>query len=999
MNPLFSNYIQAIQNKFAHKETSEIGYRTDFENLLKAIFESINVQPIGHDDKATNGNKPDFVIKKSGVPILYIEAKDAGASLDKVEKSEQMARYFGYANLVLTDYVEFRFYRNGYKYGEPIKIAEYNIKERTTKSFPENYDLLSKTLIDFTQSHKEPIKSGAHLAKIMGGKAQRIRDNVTQFLTITSEQNKELLRVYEAIKKMLVHDLTTETFADMYAQTLVYGLFVARYYDDSADTFSRQEARDLVPASNPFLQHFFDHIAGPNFDKRLSYIVDELCEVFQHANTKKLVEEYMDDADPIIHFYEDFLKEYDPELRKKMGAYYTPLPVVNFIVRSVDAILRKDFGLSQGLTDTTKLPDGKHKVQILDPSVGTGTFISATIRNIYENLRKQKQEGRWPAYVHNDLLPRLHGFELMMAPYTIAHLKLSLAFKQTGFWKFHRRLGIYLTNSLEQAETQQRLLSFGLAESIAEEAKEAMKVKNETPIMVVIGNPPYSVSSSNKGEWIQEKIKVYKAGLGERKINLDDDYIKFLRFAEHFIEKNKTGVVAMITNNSFIDGITHRQMRKHLLETFDDIYTLNLHGNSKKKEKAPDGGKDENVFDIQQGVSINIFVRKTINKENLGAVHHAELYGKREDKFNILDKSSIEKIEWKKLEYSEPYYFFVPKDFSENAQYDKGFKISDLFNIYSAGIKTKVDNVATDFDRNTLTKRVQDIIQSKYSLQQMISKFDLSSKTTWEYNKVLEINDFKENRISLYDYRPFDTRFIYYDKNFLSRSRSEVMDNFFDKENIGLETSRNGDYIFISKIISDEHFVSDNSFKFPLFIFSNGSKIPNLKKEIVSEIESITGRVRPENILDYIYAVLHSPSYREKYKEFLKIDFPRVPYPKDEKQFETLVALGTELREIHLLESPKVNRFITTYPVSGSDTVEKITYKDGKVNINAEQYFGDVPEVAWNFYIGGYQPAQKWLKDRKGRTLSNPDIEHYQKVIVALVETDKIMKEIDKKTC
>ena len=286
-----------------------MGYRADFEIILKGIFESVQkLSRIDHDARAKQGNKPDFVVLKGDIPILYVEAKDIGVSLDKVEKSEQMARYFGYSNLILTDYLEFRFYRNGYGYGEPIKIADYDLKERTVKSHPENYDLLAKTLIDFAQSHKEPIKSGAHLAKIMGGKAQRIRDNLNQFFSIESEQNKELMQVYEAIKKMLVHDLSLEAFSDMYAQTLVYGLFVARYYDDSADTFSRQEARDLVPASNPFLQHFFDHIAGPNFDKRLSYIVDELCEVFQHADTKKLVEEYMDDADPIIHFYEDFLK-------------------------------------------------------------------------------------------------------------------------------------------------------------------------------------------------------------------------------------------------------------------------------------------------------------------------------------------------------------------------------------------------------------------------------------------------------------------------------------------------------------------------------------------------------------------------------------------------------------------------------------------------------------------------------------------------------------------
>ena len=979
-----------------------MGYRTDFENLLKGIFDSINVKRIDHDARAKQGNKPDFVVLKGDVPILYIEAKDIGISLDKVEKSEQMARYFGYANLVLTDYVEFRFYRNGLPYGEPIKIADYDLKDRAISPHSQNYELLSKTLLDFAQSHKEPIKSGAHLAKIMGGKAQRIRDNVQQFLGGASEQNKELFRVYDAIKKMLVHDLSLESFSDMYAQTLVYGLFVARYYDDSPQTFSRQEARDLVPASNPFLQHFFDHIAGPTFDKRLSYIVDELCEAFQHADTKKLVEEYMVDADPIIHFYEDFLKEYDPALRKKMGAYYTPLPVVNFIVRSVDHVLKKDFGLAQGLADTAKLPDGKHKVQILDPAVGTGTFISATIRVIYEHLLKQKQEGRWPAYVHNDLLPRLHGFELMMAPYTIAHLKLSLAFKQTGFWKFHRRLGIYLTNSLEQAETQPNLLSFGLAESIAEEAKEATVVKNTTPIMVVLGNPPYSVSSSNKGEWIQNLIKVYKAGLGEKKINLDDDYIKFLRFAEHFIEKNKTGIVAMITNNSFIDGITHRQMRKHLLETFEEIYILDLHGNSKKKEKAPDGGKDENVFDIQQGVSINIFVRKNESKTELGTVYHSEMFGKRESKFEMLNKSDIEKIKWQKLDYSEPYFFFVPKDFSENVEYEKGFKADELFSTYSSGIESAKDDFIVKFSNKEITD-LRNFIE-------VHSDKEISSAYNLKIEKAAQVkNDFKDiiGEYTKLSYRPFDTRYTLYSSNSTGvwfRPKYEVMKHLL-KDNLALltcrqQTSFDFQHVFIANTIVERCDVSlqtgEVTYAFPLHLYlEDGSKISNLKKEIVDEIEKTVGKVSPEDILDYIYAVLHSPSYREKYKEFLKIDFPRVPYPKDKKQFEGLVALGRELREIHLLESPKVSEFITTYPVSGSDTVEKISYKNGNVYINSEQYFGNVPDVAWNFYIGGYQPAQKWLKDRKSRTLSNSNIEHYQKIIIALVETGRIMKEID----
>src|SRR5665648_77244 len=954
MQNIFNNYIQSISSKFSHAETSEMGYRADFEILLKDIFESINVKRVDHDPKARQGNKLDFIVINKHVLILYIEAKDIGVSLNKVEKSKQMARYFGYTNLVLTDYLEFRFYRNGLSYEEPIKIASYNLKNRIITPLSQNYEQAAKTLLDFTQSQKEPIKSGKHLSKIMGGKAQRIRDNIRHFLLSDSAQNKELVHIYKAIKKMLVHDLTIDTFSDMYAQTLVYGLFVARYYDDSPNTFTRQEARDLVPASNPFLQHFFDHIAGPNFDKRLSFIVDELCLVFQHADTKKLIEEYMGDADPVIHFYEDFLKEYDSALRKKMGAYYTPLPVVNFIIRSVDYILQKDFNLPNGLADTSKLPNNKHRVQILDPAVGTGTFISATIRTIYKRLKKQGQEGRWPSYVHNDLLPRLHGFELMMAPYTIAHLKLSLAFKKTGFWKFHRRLGIYLTNSLEQSEAQQNLLSFGFAESIAEEAREADKIKRETPIMVVIGNPPYSVSSSNKGEWIQNLIKDYKTGLNERNIQpLSDDYIKFIRFAEHFIEKNKSGIVAMITNNSFIDGIIHRQMRKHLLETFDEIYILDLHGNSKKKEKAPDGGKDENVFNIMQGVSISIFVRRAEDKKGLGKVYHAELYGKREDKFKALNESDIGTIKWQKLNYKEPYYFFVPKDF--RLESEPLFSLLDLFKNCSIGI----------------------VFGDKQKFLSFVP------------------TDFLDNTILV---GAFDNRYTKYSKE-LQRARQKTMDHmYYSKDNIALLVAKQSKntLVFVSNQIVSKHTLTDSTYTLPLYLNAeDGSKVVNLKKEIVDELEKIVGKVSPEDIFDYIYAILHSPNYRKKYKEFLKIDFPRVPYPKDAKTFKKLVAFGAELRSLHLLESPKVNKFITTYPITGSDTVEKLAYENGKVFINTEQYFGNVSEVAWNFYIGGYQPAQKWLKDRKKRVLKNTDIEHYQKIIVALTETDRIMKEID----
>lgn len=806
----------------------------------------------------------------------------------------------------------------------------------------------------------------------------------------------------------------------MYAQTLVYGLFVARYYDDSPDDFSRREARDLVPASNPFLRHFFDHITGSSFDPRIEMIVNELCEEFTHADVQAIVHNYYkvdkdDSRDPIIHFYEDFLQEYDSAERKKMGVFYTPLPVVRFIVRSIDDILKKEFALPQGLADVSKVEivreiQGKkkkdlvHKVQVLDPATGTGTFLNETILHIKKSFAGQ--EGRWSQYVNSDLLPRLHGFELMMASYTIAHLKLSSTIKETGVNTITERLGVYLTNSLEKGEMEERTLfsSIGLGKAITEESNQANKVKNELPIMVVMGNPPYSGESSNSHYTENDVYKTEPSGgkLQERNSKwLNDDYVKFIRFAESLIEKTGEGIVAMITAHGYIDNPTFRGMRYHLMQTFDLIYILDLHGNANKKEKSPDGGKDENVFAIKQGVAIFIGVKRKEKKIKLSEIFRADCFGLRQDKFEYLNGNSLAKIEWENIVPSAPNYEWVVRDIKTQTEYQKGFSVAELFPASSVGIVTSRDDFVIDFDKNLLKKRMTDFL-SIANPKEALSKFGLKENLKWKAVNALKHN-FDEQNITPISYRPFDNRFVYYHDDFIERSRNDVMQNFLKGNNVGLVTARSNknpetDHFFISKNTTEAKLgeSSTQSAVFPLYVYTeDGSKIPNLKKEIVAEIEKIVGKVSPEDIFDYIYAVLHSPNYREKYKEFLKIDFPRAPYPKDAKSFKALVALGAELRSLHLLESPKINQFITTYPIAGSNIVEKLAYKDGKVFINKDQYFGNVPEVAYNFHIGGYQPAQKWLKDRKSRPLSNSDIEHYQKIIAALRETGRIMRNID----
>jgi len=1024
-----SQYLDEVTEQFYSGHAIEHAYRPALKALMSSFDDTVAV----NDPKHSEHGAPDFIfLKKSNTKIIkgYAEAKDITVSLDKTEKTNQMQRYGGYANLFLTDYLEFRFFKNGEKY-QTISLG--HVKDGKLYKTAENGEQLARELQAFLELPPEKIRSGRRLAEIMGGKAHRIRDNVVQYLKEDDDKSAELLKIYEMMKKLLVHDLSEEKFADMYAQTLVYGLFVARYGDSTPDTFSRAEARDLVPASNPFLRHFFDHIVGPNFDVRLGYIVDELCEVFAVSNVQEIVHKHLriqdqtnDTKDPIIHFYEDFLQEYDPAERKKMGAYYTPIPVVKYIVRQVDKILKEDFGLSGGLasTDTvqyhvetgqdlrhdrrTKAPTHQTltvpRVQVLDPAVGTATFLNETIKFIYEGFKGQ--EGRWPGYVNDNLLKRLHGFELMMAPYTIAHLKLGMTLKETGVEKLNDRLGVYLTNTLEEGVPQQPdLFSFGLAEAVSEESRLAAEVKSERPVMVVMGNPPYSVSSNNKSKWIQNLIADYKKDLNERKINLDDDYIKFIRFAEEMIAKNGSGVVAMITNNSYIDGTAHREMRKHLLQTFDKVYVLDLHGNTKKQETALDGGKDENVFDIQQGVGIILAVKTGQEQVRLAEVYYAELYGTRKSKFDDLSESASK---FDKIEVTAPHYFYKPIDHSLIDDYGMGIALNELFLVGDSGVETQRDGFIIGDSPAIVKKRMNDLIslsdielRVKYKLAPDGRNWKVSTASA-DIGSAVE-----DNRIKPILYRPFDIRFTYYTgttSGVAAWPRRRTMSNMLF-ENIGLiytrrvPVSKEAPYVFISDLMASAGVIRSDSvtkdYEAPLYLYhDDGTCIPNfVPTELSALTRELTTEPSPEDVLDYIYAVLHSPCYREKYKELLKIDFPRVPVPT-QAEFDRLVPLGRQLRELHLMKSPLLDSYDTTYPVAGDDIVEKVKYEDGKIWINDQQYFGNVPEAAWNFYIGGYQPAQKWLKDRKGHNLPSDDLDHYQRIIKILLETNRIMKEI-----
>lgn len=1036
-------YISNINQRYRLGNATEHTFRGDLQLLIETLVPTIRAT---NEPKRQSCGAPDYIITQKDIPVGFIEAKDLGdKDLDGLKKTgnkEQFDRYkASLNNLIFTDYLDFHLYREGVFV---MKITIGEISDKAVVPLSDNFNSFENFIKDFCSHVGQTIKSSKKLAEMMAGKARLLSDVIEKSLTSdeSNHQDSTLKDQMHAFKEILIHDITPKGFADVYAQTIAYGMFAARLHDPTLPTFSRQEAAELIPKSNPFLRKLFGYIAGPDIDDRIKWIVDSLVEIFLACNVEEILKNYGKATkmeDPIIHFYENFLSEYDPKLRKARGVWYTPNPVVNFIVRAVDDILKTEFDLPSGLADTSKTKikvnlQGKkieqevHRVQILDPATGTGTFLGEVVKLIHK--RFAGQQGIWSNYVENHLLPRLNGFELLMASYAMAHLKMDLLLTETGFKpSSNQRFRIYLTNSLEESHPDTGTL---FANWLSTEANEANFVKRDTPVMCIIGNPPYSGESANKGDWIMKLMEDYKKEPGgKEKLKernpkwINDDYVKFLRYGQHFIEKNGSGVLAFITPHGFLENPTFRGMRWNLLKAYDKIYTLDLHGNSTKKEVSPDGTSDVNVFDIMQGVSVNIFVKTGKKKVNeLGQVFHHDLFGKREMKYNFLYDNSIKTVPYKKLANIEPNFFFVNKNFEDQKEFDKGFAIQTLFILNNIGIVTGKDDVLVSETKEELTFKVEN------------------------YYKI-EANNHLIQKLS---YRPFDIKYLYYDVKLNARARENLMFHFLNKKNIGLNICKIGRSInshnyFLSNQITDKNLTSslDSVNTFPLYLYSetNGQqtigqiadRTPNLNPERVRQIAEKLGlsfvtedesegnsielsdfktTFSPIDLLDYIYAVLYSSTYREKYKEFLKIDFPRVPYPANVTIFWKLVNLGTEIRKLHLLESDLLEDYITQYPIDGNNEVTKIKFEEnyelidgdsiiyadpvypfGRVYINDTQFFQGVPTIAWEFYIGGYQPAQKWLKDRKGRTLDFDDILHYQKIIVALFETDRLMKEID----
>lgn len=908
----------------------------------------------------------------------------------------------------------------------------------------------------FVTAYHQVIRDSASLTVKLAAEAQAIRDRILDIYAVETHDGY-VHKLFKDFKDNLIHDMTKQQFADMYAQTVVYGLFSARCMDKTQDSFNVKEAIACIPNTNPFLKRLMEECLGEGSERHLTF--DELevanvVETLTHTNIDLILADFNRQTDggredPVIHFYEEFLTAYDKAQKVQRGVYYTPQPVVNFIVRAVDSILKTEFGLADGLaseeTKTVKYMREKIRgqgmtedtkevpaVQILDPATGTGTFLRQTILQIYDNFRaKHKGESEeqikkaWNEYVPKHLLPRLNGFELMMAPYAVAHMKLAMVLKDTGYdFGGDHRLNVFLTNSLEEAGKDDFQMTLFDNDPLAFESIEANQAKKNNGINVIIGNPPYSGESANKGKWIMDLMDDYKKEPGGRiKLQernpkwLNDDYVKFIRYAQHLIEKSENGIVAFVNPHGFIANPTFRGMRWNLLSFFDKIYIVDLHGNSNKIEKGPNGEKDENVFDIQQGVCVVIFVKNQSNIKELGSVFHTDIYGTRKEKYDFLNSTVLLDMDLTSVSITQPEYFYMPTDTIIKSEYQKYISISELIPLNSVGIVTARDELNLGHNKEEVQNRLYDFC--KLSTEDARTKYSLGKdvrdwKVSWAQQDVEENGiigtEIDITKIIPIIYRPFDLRYMLYTGNsrgVVCYPRGDITKHFVLGDNIGIITARSNksddcSHFFISNKMSEAKCGerTTQSYIFPLFKYDSdyGIKTTNIKEDLAQKLLSQIGIEYTDEmalqLFDYIYAVLYSPKYREKYKEFLKIDFPRVPYPTDQETFWKLVEIGGKLRECHLMQT-EFDTAAYSFIGDGTNEVVKPEYKNGRVYINKTQYFDNVPQAQWEQYIGGYQPLQKWLKDRKKTMLSTEDIEHYKKIIAALRLTEVLMAEIN----
>ena len=1102
----FGAFRRAINRDYASGVATELTYRPAMLALIQHFAGRLNVI---NEASRQGGNAPDLVVMEGPNIVGHVECKDIGKSLDAIEvdselteprtrDGQQLKRYrSSIENLLLTDHLEMRRYVHGRRRGPSVKFLERSRIDRivTVREQPK----IAGTLIrDFCLTPLQSVVDPSALAERMASYTRQLRDDIVKMFE-EGRRSDHINDIKDAFMQSLLPRLSDQEFADMFSQTLAYGLFASRLNRTSDQPFRRQDAARDIPRSNPLLRRVFEAMAGTQLDDEpFVPIIDELAMLLANADMNAILQDFGEQTatqDPVLHFYETFLNAYDPKLREQRGVYYTPEPVVSYIVRSVDHLLKERFDCEDGLADGSRttfnpringdLDETREvpRVLILDPACGTGTFLHAIVREVHDRVTEKGLAGVWENYVEEELLPRLFGFELLMAPYTVAHLKiwhqLSLyagpqTIDKAAVSPDERRLGVYLVNALDEPSAQSRQLS-GAFRVISDEAHAAAEIKRDLPIMVVIGNPPYSGHSANRGTWIRNLLR---GNDGTRKVAsyfevdgasidepnskwLNDDYVKFIRLAQWKIQQSGSGILAFITNHAWIDNPTFRGMRESLLKDFHEIYIYDLHGNSRSRRKPPTGITDENVFDILQGTAISIFIRAsdTDSSENEHAkIRHADFWGSREDKYSRLDFEDVSTTEWNDIVPQSPHYLFRPHDTKLILEYERGWRVDKIFKEGSVGIATARDALNVHYTEEQVINELYDFINM--TSEEARERFELGEDTgDWKLDWAL--HDVRKHlqqdgapdrrRVFRYSYRPFDSRYVFYTGNtrgLMCRPRSYVSGHMLAGDNLAMCIGRAGsatgssiwDVIHCSNTIADLNlFRRGGNRMFPLYLYStrgttdqhasvkgtrksdNGAsdledvragRVANLNIDFVREFAEALemqvapqpevhrfGLLGPDAIFHYIYALLHSPSYRQRYSEYLMIDFPRVPLPPNREIYNELRESGRSLVVMHT--SGQVSDWITRYPIQGTHDVELVEYEPqsadfvGRIKINSEQYFEGIPLDVWNYTVGGYKPASRWLEERQGQRLDFDDIRAYTNLIAAIQRTIDIQAEID----
>ncbi|GAA9448348.1 DNA methyltransferase [Helicobacter pylori] len=1043
---MLKEYLESIKDLTPEK--NELTHRLSLHNLLSRLKDNFNKEfKIEHEPKKEQGSQPDFRVSFQGLNIGYIENKRAGEDLSQLLKSDQIRKYLELnPNLMLTDYLNFMWVgkdeNNAPLIKKEISVASLDELSKPLKPKPQTERDLIELFKSFFNHEAAPITNAKDFATHLSPRTRYLKDALIKY-----QEKTQVSSIFKNFKEYLYEELSFEDFSDALAQTLTYSLFLAKL-NHPFEKINLDNVRSSIPENFAVIREMADFLKKLDGIKEIQWLLNEILSSINHVDMDSILKDLNDDKDPYLHFYETFLSAYDPKLRESKGVYYTPDSVVKFIINALDSLLKTHFkdaplGLKSALDN--------ENIKLLDFATGTGTFLLEAFRKVLE-MRKTSDGGiSTKEDKYQNLLKQFYGFEYLIAPYAIAHLNLSQAFKEEFKkpLKENDVLKIILTNTLIQPS---EIAAYrGLNPIFETELLNAQEIKKDENILIITGNPPYSGASSNEGlfEWevkatygiepkfqiieIEKKVKltdkiktllknIQTQKQGDKSVKntnkdalkelkklhskyklqdernpkwLLDDYVKFMRFAQNKIESLGHGLFGFISNNAFLDNPTFRGLRRSLLECYDEIYILNLHGNARKKEKTPQGAKDENVFNIKQGVSINLFVKKVQTTKQ--KIRYYDVYGQRAEKYAFLAQNDLNSIEWLELTPREPFYLLLPLETCLLDEYEQGFSVQDMFQISSVGIVTGRDRIF--------------IANNTESLKEQVLKY---------------CNEFNEQCIKDIHYRPFDIRKVYYDTKKLERARENTFKHMLPpppptnpktpnqtRKNAALNTPRqlkNNDkswtQCFISSHINDQGLSSGGNgagVNYPLYQFKHPNYTENFTPKFRDFIDKhYNHSFEPLEILGYIYALLYSPNYRKRYEEFLKADCPKILFTKNKDLFRALSLLGIELIGLHVLNQESLNysfEKLKDATIGESCYIEvhernpiisqNLSHNEQRLYINNSAYFSGVSQEIYDYRIGGYCVLDKYLKSHKNESC---DFDHVTCIIKVIARTIEIQK-------